>query len=415
MIEDIAKKCLNPFIEKGTSERRRYGRLGEIEGKSELPSSDSKVLSSHEQNLLDSAVEKWKEFKDNLIIERQKLERELSNLASKISHNIEPSELITASEQSKSLELLQSEMGESSSTYIELKEEFDETQSTLNSIKSELGRPLSINFVYTYLPLMFGLSIAELYVNRLSFELVFESMPIVSILLASAVGILLMFFAHIIGTQVKRSMCPISANNNTRTYGAVVFIALISLILILSLAIMRQQLLDLNAVNVDLDELIKDGTTSQSNFSNILPSAKSIPFLVINFAIFISGIILAFLRHDSNPYYEKYTRDFTKAKINLQNHTKKYEAKQIELMREYNLKMNANNKSKISFENNIKELELQLQFIANADKEYLDIFVNEVLNCLKEFRQKNIAARKTSAPDYFRNSIEQKFRSELLS
>lgn len=416
MIDTIAKKSLAPLIDNGSSEKKRFGRLGEMDGKAELPLSDSPALSVHEQQLFDSSAEKWRDFKANLVTERQRLERELTSISSKISHDLDPSELAGAAEQTQAMDLLQLGMGEGSTEYSDLKGEYDIAQSNLDSLKSQLGRPLTISFEHTYLPLMLLLSLAELWVNRLSFELVFESMPLVSIMLAAAVGVLLMFFAHIIGTQFKRSQCPLTSSDNGKTYWAIFFIGLIALLLIFSLAVMRQQLLDLNAASVDLDDLLKDGSSSSAGSINIIPTGKSVPFLVINFAIFISGVVLAFLRHDSHPFYEQFSKEFVKSKKKFSGHIKKYEAKQVEIAKQFNSKLNSNNQNRLSYERSIKEIEDQLSIIARADQEYRDRLVNAVVSCVKEYRQRNAASRKSTPPEYFfQHSIEQHFRARLMS
>ena len=416
MIDTIAKKSLAPLIDNVSSEKKKFGRLGEMDGKAELPLSDSPALSGHEQQLFDSSAEKWRDFKANLVTERQRLERELTSISSKISHDLDPSELAGAAEQTQAMELLQLEMGDGSTEYSDLKGEYEVAQSNLDSLKAQLGRPLTISFEHTYLPLMFLLSLAELWVNRLSFELVFESMPLISIMLAAAVGVLLMFFAHIIGTQFKRSQCSLTSSGNGRTYWAIFFISLIALLLIFSLAVMRQQLLDLNAASVDLDDLLKDGSSSTEGVINIMPTGKSVPFLVINFAIFISGVVLAFLRHDSHPFYEQFSKEFVESKKKFSGHIKKYEYKQVEIAKQFNSKLNSNNQNRLTYERSIKEIEDQLSHIARADQEYRDRVVNAVVACVKEYRQRNASSRKSTPPEYFfKHSIEQHFRARLMS
>ena len=55
-----------------------------------------------------------------------------------------------------------------------------------------------------YLPLMVALALVEVPVNRLAFELFFQEQPAVSLALAVVVGAVLMFFAHMVGTLVRR-------------------------------------------------------------------------------------------------------------------------------------------------------------------------------------------------------------------
>jgi hypothetical protein len=372
MIENIARKTLSPLFEKGHTEYKKFGRQGEIDGKSELPPSESKNISESEKKFLESAVEKWRNFKTQVTTEKHKLKTNLMLIGSKLSHEIDPSEAAAAIEQKKALELLEAEIGEGSTIYSYLREAAEQTENILNDLKIELGRPMSISFKKTYIPLMTVLSLAELFVNRLSFELIFESMPIVSIMLAAAVGILLIFFAHIIGTEFRRSQCPITSLNPNKKYWAIFLISLMSIFLMISLAAMRQQLLDLNAADVNLDQLLtEDSSIAFGSSSGFALTGKSIPFLIINFAIFISGIVLAYFRHDAHPFYERYTNEYAKAKSEFFSHLKNYEKKQVELSRKFNER-------------------------------------------LSEYREQNKNSRKTPSPLCYANPIDEQVRGLII-
>jgi hypothetical protein len=412
MIENIAKKTLMPLIDRGHTEHKKLGRIGETEGLDNFPPSDSKTLSETEKQFLERSAECWRNFKSQISSEHYRISRDLSTISTKISHEIEPSETNYFQEQKKSLDLLEAELGEGSTTYSSLKSSAEEAERNLDEIKIQLGRPLSISFKTAYIPIMAVLSLSELFVNRLSFELIFESMPFVSIMLAAAVGILLIFFAHIIGTQFKRSQCPITSFDNSKSYWAILFITFISLLLMYSLALMRQQLLDLSATDINLDQMLEADDSSDGAVSFGL-SKNSIPFLVINFAIFISGIILAFFRHDSHPFYEKYMSEFMLAKNAFLAHLKKYEKKQVEILREFNSKLSENSQFRLIVEKNIKDLESQKRLLTNAEEEFRERYINEVLRCLTEYRSKNVAVRKTPTPVYFSSPLEPQVRSVI--
>ena len=90
---------------------------------------------------------------------------------------------------------------------------FEDVQSRLTILDDKLKhitgatnrRELQVQIEKVYLPFMAALAFAEVWVNRLAFELFFESSPIISLFLAIAVGAVLVFFAHITGSSFKRS------------------------------------------------------------------------------------------------------------------------------------------------------------------------------------------------------------------
>jgi hypothetical protein len=412
MIENIAKKTLLPLIDSTHTEHKKLGRLGEVDGLDNLPSSETKSFSETERRFLEKSADAWRNFKSQISSEHFRISRELTTANTKISHEIEPSEADCFQDQKKSLDLLEAELGEGSTTHNNLRSLVDDTERNLNEIKIQLGRPLAVGFKTSYIPIMTVLSMAELYVNRLSFELIFESMPIVATMLAAAVGMLLIFFAHIIGTQSKRTQCPITSRDNSKSYWAIFFIVSVSIILMYSLALMRQQLLDLNSTEISLDQMLETENGLDSS-TDVLLSSSSISFLVINFAIFISGVILAFFRHDSHPFYEKYSSEYIAAKSAFLSHLKTYEKKHVDILREFQLKLSESSQLRRIVEKNVRDLESQKNLLISAEEEFRERYVREIFLCLSEYREKNVAARTTPPPIYFSLPLEPQIRSVL--
>ena len=66
-------------------------------------------------------------------------------------------------------------------------------------------------------------------------------------------------------------------------------------------------------------------------FSSFSIGQKGIFLFMINFAIFISGLIAAFFRHDSHPY-EDYDKKFNKTQLHFEGHMNKFEDKQLSIL-----------------------------------------------------------------------------------
>jgi len=101
------------------------------------------------------------------------------------------------------------------------------------------------------------------------------------------------------------------------------------------------------------------------------------------------------------------------AKNTFLAHLKKYEKKQVEILREFNSKLSENSQFRLTVEKNIKDLESQKRLLTNAEDEFRERYINEILRCLTEFRSKNMAVRKTPAPAYFSSPLEPQVRSVI--
>ena len=121
------------------------------------------------------------------------------------------------------------------------------------------------------------LALSEVYINRFAFELFFMSSPVISILLASAIGAVLIFFAHITGESVKKAQSKEVELNKNKTYITLFFLNSFVLILILFLAMMRESYLAILEAEgtdlvTDLGDLIGDAIEETPGLSDVATS-----------------------------------------------------------------------------------------------------------------------------------------------
>jgi hypothetical protein len=410
VIDAIAKKILGPAVDPSATESRKMARQGEIDAMVEEPNSATESLGKSEQDYIDHVVDRWKLFKSSLFFEKQKLAREKEELVHRLNVSLKAEEELILNEQKKEIDLLDVEMGLNSAPRKSFQEIYSAAEDQINELKSHLNRPLEVKFVKTYILLMAALSIAEVPVNRLAFELFFEQMPAVSLLLSAAVGLLFVFFAHIVGTQLKRSLCPLTALNKDRTYIAVFLITLSAIMIMYFLGLMREQLVETQAASsIDLSELLaqtsEPGADGSSKF-NFLIGQKGVFLIIINFSIFLSGVLLAFYRHDSNPYYEDFSGLYQKSKHDLNNHVRLYEKKHVELLRIFKDRLNKNGALRFEIEKNLERISNHLDNIENQEDVFNQKVMTEVRLCISEYRKSNKQNRKTPAPSYFSKGIE---------
>jgi hypothetical protein len=399
---------LKKYLDQSPSDLNRYVRLGETDGKNEIPSFESNTISQTELELLNDAENLWIKFKNINSDQLNKIEIEIEKTRKEIESEISITLDKISDDKNLELDLIESEYGSNTSEYKNLKLNFETLDTELSDIRKLVNRSLQVKFVSVYIPFMILLGIAEIPVNRLAFELFFEQSPIISLILSGAIGGLFVFFAHIIGSQLRNTQCNELNYDNTKTYFTLAALTLMSLLVMYFLGVMREQLVAVQAAaNLNLEDLLNDDTQSaiSGGITSIAIGSKGLMLLLLNIAIYVSGIIMAFLRHDPHPQYEEVFNKHTKAKNQLLKYQKNYELKQVEMLRDFNQKHSFNKtlqrKREAFIESIIRSKEsLNLERILSKEK-----LIESIVLIIKNYRNGNIKTRKTPTPEYFNNSI----------
>jgi len=406
-MEDL-KIHLKKFLEQDISDLRRYSRQGEIDGKNEYPSSDSLELSNAEIEILGEAESSWIKFKNEVSNFQQKIDLELEKTKSEIEGEISVNIDKISEDKNKELDLIEAEFGVATSEYKNLKGNFDAAEEEITEIRRLVNRSLEVKFVNIYIPVMILLSLAEVPVNRLAFELFFEQSPIISLALSLAIGSLFVFFAHIIGSQLRHSQCKELSPETSKIFGTLAALFFMSLLVMYFLGIMREQLVAVqNSANLNLEDLLNDDnqTSVTNGMTSLLIGSKGLMLLLLNLAIYISGVILAFFRHDPHPRYESASDNFEKAKTSLLKYQKRFEIKQVEKFREFNEKHSFNKSLQRKREASIESIMRNRELLRESLSTSRDKVRDSVLARIRAYRDANAKIRKTHVPKYFSNSI----------
>ena len=181
-----------------------------------------------------------------------------------------------------------------------------------------------------------------------------------------------------------------------------------SLLVMYFLGVMREQLVAVQAsANLNLEDLLNDDTQSaiSGGITSIAIGSKGLMLLLLNLAIYVSGIIMSFLRHDPHPQYEDVFTKQLKAKNLLLKYQKNYELKQVEMLREFNQKHSFNKTLQRKREAFIESI-IRSKEVLNADSNSSrDKLIESISLRIRNYRNGNIKMRKTPIPDYFNNSI----------
>lgn len=402
-----AVRAFQRMINPDESELVRHARTGEVHGTKELPPTMSLGPSDHEKQIIYEGKNEWMKYTS--LLEQHRVE--LSDHIHLLQHQHESENHSVRSTLAESftrdLELLDHEQGTFSADYRHIEDAAMRAQEEKANIAEVVGRPLQIEHVEMYLPALVLLAVAEVPINRLAFELFFESMPLVSLLISAAIGGLLVFFAHTIGVMLKRLQCKEIEINRDQIYLTITLLTVLTLVLMYFLGLMREKWVDVNdPATLNLEAFIDSATHSDKGIAeSILIGAKGFTLLLLNMAIFTVGIMLAFHRHDSHPFYERAVHLAAKAQQKFLIQKRKFDTCKAELQKAHNRKIEEKRIEIKSLEEQIKSSIRELEGLDSKIATDRRNLISALARKIMAFRHSNQKTRKTTAPEYFKTDL----------
>jgi hypothetical protein len=390
----------------------KIAREGKVDGKKNQPNSKSKN-SDFENKLsyeMTDVFQKFKSETDNFI---KKTDKKISTNISKIENKLK----VSIDNQNRKFDQkvtdLEKTDGEGSHKYSDLINKISENEIYLKSLKTQLeDRELQVALVKTYLPFMIILSFAEVWINRLAFELFFESNPLISFILALAVGGVLVFFAHVCGTTVKR--INFSKWNKSLSIFFLALLNSLTLVVIIYLAKMRQAFVAISTLSTEditFDDLISDDLgdlsgiiTEGSAVDNLISTdigQEGMFLLLINVTIFVCGCIAAFIRHDQHPDYEKLINENKGLLSQRSKYLDKFNHKFSKERKELDTKVNSLNKQIIDIENENEKLNDDISNAKESLEESIEKLKSTYISKVNAYRISNTKERSTPPPEFF--------------
>ena len=278
-----------------------------------------------------------------------------------------------------------------------------------------MSRPVLTKFEKYYIPFLLLLSTAEIPVNRKAFALFFHGQDWVLLILAIAVGAMLVFFAHTIGHLIREAGSDDSPKNlRLKQYLGIGSISSVILILVYFLALMRQKLSDVEGIGDTFDELMKNGPAQnmqEALFTSL--GQDGIILLVLNMTIIAAGIIASFFRHDPHPYYEKVSITYNKLRDQQYKQKELTEIELNNIQAKFNKKLeHIKNREQNFYKQKDNFLE-EIKAIEDNDKEDFKNVVNSVDRLILAFQTANIASRTDKSPSFFNKGNAPKIREFL--
>ncbi|MCA8897402.1 MAG: hypothetical protein R3C00_07145 [Hyphomonas sp.] len=175
-----------------------------------------------------------------------------------------------------------------------------------DEIQGEVNRQPRYSSPWFYMPFMIALSIAEVPINRLSFELFFRESPLISLVVSLLVGGILVTLAHRVGMLLCRFGYYSKLRGWKVELAQVLVVTLLIGALCYGLSVLRQGFLQA-AVQPEIgfaDAMSGTGSLEMLKLNAALGLEGWI-FLFINLAVVLVGVSAAFFCHDGHPDFQK--------------------------------------------------------------------------------------------------------------
>ena len=412
MTEIRSREKVERYIAVDSGTLDRFEREGKRLGDKDLPPSDAAELTRNELDEITSASQLWNTYSNEVAAAKNRAVTMVNSINQKLSVDLPSKEADAEDTCDAELNKIETEIGPSSAAFSSNQEQLDQVTADLKAVKRSLNnRELQSQFETVYLPFMFALAFAEVWVNSKSFELFFASNQLISLLLASAVGAMLVFFAHITGASIKRALPDTAKNGRAKTTVSMIMLNSLVAVFVLFLGKMRQAWV---ALENDPDEIIWDDGDQLDGLENIIGEQSGIQSLIgtelgneglflllFNVLVYVAGTVAAMLRHDSHPDYES-----------LVKREQKHREKQVELKKRYQTSVATAEKKKADTLANARKEAVAKDGELNELKNKIERYDAELSNTkkamnrtlqnkIKAFRRGNKSTRTSKAPSYF--------------
>ena len=413
---------LDRLLKNDDQDVARCERKGVENGKANTPASSVKSLSKFEideKSKVEKAIQKLSSEVD---LTSKQLDNQRTEILRKLDIQIPKNQDETDALHQDEVDQIEKLVGQNSTNQKDISNKLEIAHSTLRTIKIAVNnRPLSVQFVGPYITFMLALAFAEVWVNRLAFELFFESTPLVSLFLATAIGAMLVFFAHVTGSAIKRSQSTEVAVAKSKTFFSMGILNVLVVVFIFYLAKMRQAFVSISTENEaglgGLEDLLKTPEIPElselmesSSMMDSLVSAnlgqEGIFLLLVNVAVYVCGFIAAFIRHDTHPDYEKAENEYNKHRAALVKATKSFDSKVAAIdKRKSDLHSNIRKDRDVA-EEQLYKIDQEINDIQQVLGDHKTRASEVVAQRISIYRKANLANRSKPAPSYFNEDIE---------
>lgn len=275
------------------------------------------------------------------------LRRQVDDLARERDEHIGQKLHESREERQRALTALEGKLGPPSARYSAQARTLEQAERDHRSVRAAVGgRLLRRQLVGSYWAVLLLLAVAEVPINRLAFELFFQEQPLFSLILAGAVGIALMFLAHLTGLLVRREPQP-PLWKQLRHVAGIVLILLLTGTLVYALASMRQLYVQMlqnegGSLQQQVESILRgNAATAVSQVASTRLGPAGYTLMVLNITLFAVGAAASFLRHDPHPDYEAAWQGERRSRTRLMRTRARFESRLDVAQKEHDTRIRA--------------------------------------------------------------------------
>lgn len=286
--------------------------------------------------------------------------------------------------------------------YSDLHANYTQTKSRFENMRSEMGgKPPVAKKTMMYVVSILFIGVIEWFINYSTFDAKYPSGIAFGATILIALSIA--FASHFHGALLKQRVALFAAHRaKTEKRQELIKQAFFMFLLLISIAIVTY-----NRYDVIADQMANMGGASLPGLPGAETQEPSVwfelwPFVLMNVLVWILGVGISYMTHDSQPDYQEAMQDYEKAKVKFfkVDNGLKEEEKRIDA--EYEVKLKAIKNVQQSSANDSRDMENLLERLRKKEDSVLKQsvgFVNDMLEkhqmmLLTSLRQNNLEAVK---------------------
>jgi hypothetical protein len=394
---------------------------GKQDGGQDKPESAATEFSFHEQGIVNKASAAVQQLRSAVTQELQSHESGLSAKQDELDANRATDLQKLSADQQTEAQLLDQSAGKSSPKYQHLEKQRVSNESSLKKISIDVdGRPLQTYFVSFYLYLLAVLTILEVPINQQAFAFFFEHQPAVAYVIALAVGLFFVFFAHMTGWMIRTTGYTAGQNRPPRPYLVVLGLIAFVLICMYFLASVRATYLTFLTDSTSDASLLSElgllevASKAASEWVAVFSSPQALTFLLLNIAIFLVGAFLSFFRHDPHRDYEKVKNEHEKTVENIAQILEDFNKRSIEIIEKYGTKANALNAKLKDKGDEVQAIRDKISALRTNFSNDVEMVRGVVAQEISAYQRGNHSARTEPNPQYFNSATVQAYIANTI-